>query len=207
MPFSLNKNQAVFLGDSVTEGYYASSTAKRWATLTAQKLGLTEINKGVAGTVVQNTAPVAANNFCDRYRADLINNSAGRIFIMGGINDCAGSNYTAASYKSSLGKIIEGLRLYGFSRNNIYIASPPYVRSTAWAELAAPANGGSDTKYLQIRTSAKEIAERYKLQFVDTYSYMESNGGNSLLSPDGIHPSDSGHQAIADAVVSQIKIV
>lgn len=205
--FLLSKSQAVFLGDSVTEGYYTSSTPKRWASLVAQALGLTEFNKGIAGTCVQKTAPVEANNFRDRYRTDLINNSAGRIFIMGGINDCLRSTYTAALYKTNLDEIIKGLRLYGFSQNNIYLLSPPYVRSTAWAEVAAPLNAGSDTKYAQIRISAREIAERYKLQFVDTYAYMQLNGGNSLLHPDGIHPVDVGHQAIADAVVSQIKLV
>ncbi|HEY9598335.1 MAG TPA: SGNH/GDSL hydrolase family protein [Cyanophyceae cyanobacterium] len=205
--FFLDKSQAIYLGDSVTEGYYATTTANRWATLTAQNIGLAEINKGMAGTVVQNTAPVATNNFRDRYRADLTNNSAGRIFIMGGINDCLGTTYTPELYKNNLDKIVKGLILYGFSQNRIYLLSPSYVRPNVWADFAAPLNGGSDAKYSQIRTSAREIAERYKLQFVDTYTYMQSNGGNSLLYSDGVHPSDSGHQAIADAVVSQIKIV
>lgn len=207
MGFLLDKSQSVYLGDSVTEGYYSTTTAKRWATLTAQSFGLTEVNKGIAGTCVQNTAPVATNNFRDRYRADLTNNSAGRIFIMGGINDCLGTTYTPELYKSNLDEIIKGLILYGFSQNRIYLLSPPYVQPNVWASFAAPLNGGSDIKYQQIRTSAKEIAERYKLQFVDTYAYMQSNGGNSLLYSDGVHPSDAGHQAIADAVLSKIKLV
>mgnify|MGYP006341005841 CR=1 FL=1 len=48
----LENSKIIFLGDSITYGVGASSTANRYSTVLSNSLGMTENNMGISGTVL-----------------------------------------------------------------------------------------------------------------------------------------------------------
>lgn len=196
----------MFIGDSVTEGF-SVTPAQRWSSRVATALGVVESNAGISGTVLQNVAPVQTNNGRDRVAAAIISaNLPGRLFISFGINDTNASfaSFTPENYQSTLVEILKGVMLYGMERTDVVVVGPSYVDPTAWATAPAPYNAGSEVKYTAYRQAAQAAAMACKCKFVDTYSYMQSRGGSSLLLADKFHPNVQGHQAIADAVMAAI---
>jgi lysophospholipase L1-like esterase len=92
---------ALFIGDSFTEGFQASTTAKRWSSLISARMGWTEQNYGVGGsgfTVAGSSGAVpAGRTFLAQAQAA---NAAGVVpnvvVVAGGQNDGATSVSTAA---------------------------------------------------------------------------------------------------------------
>lgn len=201
------KRKAVFLGDSITVGQAASVYEKRWSSLISLSAGndFNEINVGISGTVLQNTTPVLASNGRDRYVADVLNKNPEWVYILYGVNDLRynGASFSDANYQNDLGEIVSGLIAGGINASKIVIGSPSYVDPTKYATFASPYNAGSTPKHQAYRNAALAVAQLHHTRYADVYQAMVDYATPlSLLSVDGLHPNDTGHQLIADTLSS-----
>lgn len=196
---------AIFFGDSITIGQGVANANNRWSLLVANTLGLVEDNQGIGATVLQNSAPAAVNNGRDRYYAAIVLRFPTQVFILYGLNDIRfnGASFTAAAYQAQLGEVAAGIIASGVPAGNITIGSPPYVNPAFYAS-GSPFDAGSVTKHLIYREAARAVAKAYGCKFADVYQTMLVSGGNSLMSADGIHPNDAGHQVIANAMLNAL---
>lgn len=195
-------SSAVFFGDSITVGQGASSTAKRWSSLVANFISLKEINKGISGTVLQNSYPVLVNNGIDRYQNDIFPYKLAKVFILYGLNDLRynGANFFVSAYQIDLNTVVSGLILAGFVPTHITVGSPPYMLPSCYDE-DFPFNAGSIPKHQQYRDATKTVAIANGCKWADIYQAM-LNSTDSLISPDGVHPNDTGHQLIASTILA-----
>lgn len=192
---------AVFFGDSITAGVGASVTANRWSSVLASRLGITENNKGISGSVLQNTAPAQSGNGRDRYLVDVYNQRPWRIFILYGINDIRynSPDWTPAAFQNDLQEVVGGLISGGVNADDIVLGSPPFV--TGYIP-SPPYDGGSISRHLAHVDAVAAVAANSGTRYVDVYRWMMNNGGASLLTNDTVHPNDAGHAAITNAFFS-----
>lgn len=204
----------VVYGDSITAGSVASDAAHRWANIVATTRGLILTNKGYSGTVLQNTIQnevatiggPADHNGRDDYIARRILRCfpASYIVILYGTNDILLNDaaFSAANYQNDLGELVDALVANGTPANQVVIGSPPYITSYVQAH---PFDGGSIVKHQAYVAAAAAAAASRGTRYADVYQYMLDNGGDALISPDGLHPNDAGHAAIATAFLSVIQ--
>lgn len=195
-------------GDSITFGVGASSTANRWSSLLATELGLGEINRGISGSVLQNTTPVLTNNGRDRYISALVFPPyTDWIFILYGLNDLRynGASFSVENYQTDLTEVVQGLIDAGFYNVRIVLGSPPYMDPSKYTSGAAtPYNAGSTSKHEAYRNAVQAVANAKGTHFVDIYDAMLNGGAMSLLDPDGIHPNDAGHLFIKNQFLTVV---
>ena len=75
--------------------------------------------------------------------------------------------------------------------------------STYFIDITTVQAGSAD-RQTAFNTYLQAAAADYGFVYVDVFTYMQNNGGTSLLSSDKIHPTDAGHQVIANAVLATI---
>jgi lysophospholipase L1-like esterase len=210
---------AYFFGDSITHGDYASIPSKRWSSLVCAAKGFNEINHAVSGSFLQNTVPINPNgvspNMHTRAAADVpvYNYATDRLlFIAYGTNDVAYNfpNYTPEKFESDYRDVMDIIIAKGWPGSLIKIHCGYWVDiAYAWGSPQdVPPYGTIQpvnlTRYNSFITAANSVATDYGCQFFSTYNIMQSNGGNSLMAADRIHPIDAGYQVIADYINSLI---
>lgn len=219
----------VFLGDSYVVGQQASVQSKRWTTLTATALGLTELNQGVAGTILQNStfinsAPGVAqvNNGRGRFVATLLGaNQRMRTYIAYGFNDYryvgglgtdgSGTGCTQALYQSNFRQVLNGLIAQGVRPGDIVIVGPYWMTDTGLGSGTAgfimTTNLGSISaaraQAISFVATALALAVEYGTLYVDGYAAMAALGASSV-GTDNIHPTDAGYAAIAAAAETPV---
>lgn len=191
-------------GDSITFGLNSSSNPQRWTSLLAAAWGASELNKGISGTVLQNSnydnSQPRTNNGRDRFIADMTGTNKRALGIIAfGTNDARflayPSTFNVSAYANDMGEMISGLMVNGYAPAEILVL-PPY-----WLpDNANFGSGGTRTTYETYVTAAKNVAREYGVAFVNIYTYMRDNGGSALISNDDLHPNDAGHAVIAQGV-------
>ncbi len=199
------------MGDSIMEGANATVPANRHLNLVASTLGATVLNKGISGTVVQNSndsgGSPRANNMRDRFAVDLggINKREGLDYI-GGFND---ARYTAApatfnvseygvDYRQTLNIALE----LGYLPEKSVLGTPYWISDTGLNSGSGGFTGQTRSGFDAFVAEQTNAALEYNFYWADTYSAMRDNGGASLIDTDNIHPKDNGHVVIANAVMS-----
>jgi lysophospholipase L1-like esterase len=210
-------------------GQQASVQANRWTTLTATALGLTELNQGVAGTLLQhstfiNSAPGVAqvNNGRDRFVAALLGASQRmRTFVAYGLNDyCyvgglgtdgSGTGCTLALYQSNLREVLNGLIAQGMRPGDIVLVGPYWMTDTGLgsgtAGFVMTTNLGSvaaaRAQANAFIATALAVAVEYGTLYVDGAAAMSAIGAGAV-GTDNIHPNDTGYAAIAAAAKAPV---
>jgi lysophospholipase L1-like esterase len=90
--------------------------------------------------------------------------------------------------------LIDELITAGYSPSKIIINNHVYPDPN-------PSNGLGPFDYSYVgpmNAIIATIASNKGIVYGDVYGYMAANGGIALQSSDGIHPSTTGHRAIAD---------
>jgi lysophospholipase L1-like esterase len=195
---------AVAIGDSITQGLNASVQANAWVNLIASDRGVTILNKGISGTVLQNSnytggVPLA-NNGRDRFITDMTgSNKRDFAFIGFGTNDARfllfPATFNVTAFKNDAGEMITGLVENGYALNQICILTPHWI-----PDDANFGSGGNRASYELYVTAAQDIAQEYGIYFCNTYTYMRDHGGAALIDTDKLHPIDAGHRVIATAI-------
>lgn len=186
-----------FIGDSITQGYRATSSAKRWSTLVCGIFGATEKNVAIGGTGF--TTSVESTRFDSQ--ADSLIAAVGAdaalvsiVFISGGVNDLSVDQSLGASVLAAtvdkirtafpLARIIVTIGLSGTMEKGLHPSNKamrerlPYY--TTLCQKAAS-------------LGCEVMAGYYMTSVNPTYS-----------SDDGLHPNDAGYALISEFMASAI---
>lgn len=206
-----NFYNVVGFGDSIVSGTAATVESNRFINIIANTNGWALTNAGIASTVLQNTVQntvstiggAVDNNGRDTYAARVVSYNPDVVIILYGLNDLRLNDvaFSEANFQNDLEEIIDGIVAAGVSAQNIVIGSPPYIPNASYA-LFAPYNGGSAIKHAQYVTASAAVASTKGTKYIDVYQWMVDNGGDALISGDGVHPNDAGHAQIAAAFLS-----
>lgn len=202
-----------FIGDSITDGAPGpSSVSKRYSTLTAGWVGLTEVNHGIGSSTMQKGTPVnpiGGVNMQDRLGDIPTKSSNNRVLVFEfGANDFGynGGDYTPSNYKTAYRATLNNAISKGWETKDIYLLSPPYINTTGFAFYSG-INGGNTPSLSRLTayiSATLEIAQEFNTNYLDLYSCMTNNGGDTLLSSDGVHPNDMGCRVISLFLSDQI---
>jgi lysophospholipase L1-like esterase len=212
-PSAVSGPVLVGFGDSITAGRGASDPSHRWVNIVAAGLGgYTLVNSGANSTVLQNTIQnsiqtvgrAAENNGQDTLVSRVIVYHPSLVLVLYGLNDMRLNDpaFTAATFQASLSDVVSSMISSGISADRIILASPPFISD--YSSYGPPFNAGSVIKHQEYRNIISAVASTKGTRFIDVYQWMADHGGAQLLDPDGVHPNDKGHQAIADAFLNTL---
>lgn len=173
-------------GDSITEGWITSSPAQAWPAVAGRALSLDVCNMGYAGAA---RGEIASAEHLAELDADVIT-------IAHGTNCWTRTPHTAAMVAENLRAFINVVR-QGHPQTPIVIVSP-IVRPDA---EATPNRLGATL--VDLRAAIEDVAaERKDVSLVPGLPLVAPD-----QLPDGIHPADEGHAAIASAVAPVLEKV
>ena len=184
------------LGDSITAG--ANSSTSKYAETLAINLGYKLINKGVSGSTI-------STNYNDIKTVDLTNVDI--VTIMTGTNGFGKNlgtiddvkdyfNNNGATFYGYLGFIADYAR-YSNPLLKVYFVTPP--------QSSYP----TGTMMKSILTAFKEVGEKCSVPVIDIYSesglLYHNEKVRKFYYSDHIHPTQLGHDIIADFIFNKIK--
>jgi lysophospholipase L1-like esterase len=175
-----------FIGDSYTLGAGVSTIDKRWTTLVSHRLGWTEHNFGFGGTGYVTTPPNKPNpnylGVLDRVAAS----HPDIVVISGGQNDMSRFDHGDPAVTQAITDTFRGLRQR--LPNARIIAIGPSV--------PGPITGSVIIFDLNVQIAAHEVAADYVSLIAPPVVLPD------MVIADGVHVNATGHQAIADRIVS-----
>lgn len=175
---------AVFLGDSYTSGWNGAGLGARgWPQLISRERGWRTINLAVAGTGFINAG--WTNQPVGSRVPEAIKQKPDVVFIAAGHND---SRWSSATTAEAADKVID--RLHRALPDALLVIIAPI-----WPSGSPPA------RCLELRDHLRRTAASVGAIFIDPLGEGWFAGSRQhLIGPDGIHPTDAGHRAMADRV-------
>ncbi len=205
------KNKVInFLGDSITEGVGASSEATRYVNVVASKACLARANNyGISGTrLARQRVPYewaqADLDFCGR-AADM-DKDADINIIFGGTNDYGHGDAPIGNPEDRTPETFRGACHYLF---RLLIETYPTATTVICTPLhrlnetdPSTGNGQPLSVYADI---IRTVADYYSLPVLDLWKISgmqpEIPTVQQRYMPDGLHPSDAGHELLADRMI------
>lgn len=189
------------LGDSITAGEKLSSQSQTYASLLAQKIGVTEVcNYGFCGSAVAGIHP---DRFLDRY--GYMNPNADLIVVFGGTNDygfdtALGSigDRTGDTYYGGLNQLMSGLGQM-YPRAEIVFITPLKREK----DFKKNKYGNTLDQYAK---AVIDMASFYDYRVIDVYSPESLNFASQKAEymKDGIHPTAKAHAILANYIYQNI---
>ncbi len=182
-PPKAGEDRVVFMGDSITEGWNLQKSFP----------GKPYINRGISG---QTSSQILL-----RFRQDVIDLKPNVVVILAGTNDLA-ENTGPVTLGQVEGNLMSMAQL---ARNNsigvVLCSVLPSVRFPWHPELRDPA-----PRIAALNKWIRAYAAEKGYVYVDYYSAMKdpSGGLTRKLSPDGVHPSETGYATMAPLAESGI---
>ena len=196
------------MGDSITEAS-AFTTDQRWANKTAARLGATLLNKGISGTVVQNSNDAGgsprAQNMRDRFIADMGGINKREAFFMAGLfNDAryVGSppgtkgDFSLANALTDYRQCMNAAMELGYDFSKSLLVVPYYITDTGLNTGSGGFAGVTRAEFVAHVDGVKTIGLEYNPYVSDAYAHMLANGAGALIGPDDIHPNVNGQADI-----------
>lgn len=174
-----------FLGDSYTEGSGEDSGVEnRWRSIYCRERGCTGLNFGVGGSgYVQ--AGHDGTVFADRIDA-IVSASPQMVIIAGGANDMSSD----PSQRSDAADAVVGRLAAELPEAQIVLFSPFW-----WGQISDNVN--------EFRDSLRSIAENHQVHYLDVTELFVDDP-EALLGEDGVHPTDEGHEHIAEYLLTEL---
>ena len=188
------KQLAVFIGDSYTQGKGASSPATDWVTLvaTAKGWGYDNLGKGGTGYATVSDVNGCGLAVCPNYQdmADAaIASKPQTVIVAGGQNDFTAFLTNPAKEKAAIRATYAKLRA-GLPDAQIVAVGP----STPWAV---------DSTVAEMDQAVQDAAASVNAKYV---SLIEPNViAPDMVSGDKAHVSDAGHKAIAERMLAALR--
>lgn len=201
-----------FLGDSITEGAGASCVEKCFVERVGQILHCQVLNHGIGGTRFAHQSKPSDDprwdlDFC--YRLKDLDRNADLVFVFGGTNDYGHGDAPIGEPQDNSPNTFYGacnyitdnlLKMY--KKEQITFILPLHrineedPRGDGYKEPSLPLEG-----YTNI---LKEVLDKKEIAYVD---FRENFGRaeNNQLFMDGLHPSDEGHNLLAELVADYIR--
>lgn len=195
-----------FLGDSITEGLGASCYENCYFSRFAAKTGAFCRNYGISGTrIARKKIPHANPRFDLDFPSRVVemDEDADIVIVFGGTNDYGHgdaplgvpSDRTVWSFYGALHVLYDSL-LERFPRAKIVILTPMTRTDEENGELRL-------TDFVE---AVRKVAGEYGFPVLDLYKDYPvdlHNGDNRrIYIPDTLHPSDLGHELLADTLIS-----
>lgn len=203
--------QIIFLGDSITEGYAASTVENRYVNLVEKMCHIKCINFGVSGTrIAKQFKPTKQCPRFDEYfllRAKKMPKNADMVFVFGGTNDfghgdapfgnvgdktsltfCGALNNLYRYLKNKYGekKIYVILPLHRSDENEPYPPLTPFmIKNKGIIKLKM---------YVEV---IKNYAQMYNFNVLDFSDALGCFPNSPNFIEDGLHPNDNGHKLLA----------
>lgn len=195
---------AVFMGNSITTGTYASDSAHRWTSLFCAAKGAIEENRGINGKTMQNNSSCPSTSPFDPTLIPTYNSTIhSSLFIALGLNDVGLNNaaFTATAFKTSYtAAIMHAINIKGWPAKKIILVNifQPYswtlYTTLPGCTVLVAADASRAALY---NTKVSEVANENGCMLVDIYSAMTGLTSNYFYT-DGLHPIDLGHALIAN---------
>ncbi len=200
-----------FLGDSITEGCGASSTEKGFVAVLEKMYGLKKANNyGIGGSRIARQIVVTDNiydrDYCMRYTE--MDEETDAVVVFGGTNDYghgeaplgAFSDRTPDTFYGACHYLMQGL-LERWPDKPVCFLTPLH----RLCEDDPRGEGGlkrySSAPLITYRNILMECAAYYGLPVLDLWSVSgmqpKVEAVRERLMPDGLHPSDLGHEILA----------
>ncbi|MDO4281522.1 MAG: GDSL-type esterase/lipase family protein [Peptococcaceae bacterium] len=181
------------VGDSITEGYGATGYPGYLQSLVGADVQVE--NFGVSGSEAMTTGRfpyTTTSDYSDSLAAD-----AGVVVLMLGSNDAIDSAFNARDFRSAYDALVQRyLALDHPPKLLLCIPIAPYG-------LAAE-DYGFDTAIIgEIRESITAVASDHGLPVLDLYTPTDGQG--SWYQSDGVHPNDTGAEAIAGIIYQKLQ--
>ena len=202
-----------FLGDSITEGAMASSQERCYVERVGQILGCKVINHGVSGTrfarqIKPSECPRFDLDFC--YRIKDLNPKADLVFVFGGTNDYGhgdapigkSGDSTPETFYGAINYLCKHL-LEMYKKDQIIFILPLHRRN----ENNPYGEGKKEKPSLSLDGYTRiiiEVLNEYQIKYLDFRDDFGEPDYNSLYA-DGLHPTDLGHELLANLIVDFIK--
>lgn len=181
-PLTPGQKRAVFMGDSITEGW---SFQEFFA-------GKPYVNRGISG----QTTP----QMLIRFRPDVIALKPSLVLIMAGINDIAG-NTGPSTLEMIAGNIFSMAELAKANHIKVILCSVLPAFDFPWATGLQPAE-----KVVSLNKMIQKYADANGILYLDYYSAMvnEQKGLKAIYSEDGVHPNKAGYEVMNPLVEKAI---
>lgn len=209
----MSVEKAVFFGCCVTYGLKSTSSDKSWPFLVSSYFGFECDNQGIGATVIQSTQQnqVAVirdsvkDNAVDSFYTRVRLRAPSYLFIQYGLNDLRlnDPNFTLKTFMQSVVNLLR-MSIATLPKEHIVMASPQYIPESTYA-LYPPWNAGSLEKHLVYTEAMAFLAKEYQVSFVDSYNEMHKYPDSEIISDDGFHPNDRGHEVIAESFIRAFK--
>ncbi len=197
-----------FLGDSITEGAGTTEPERCFHQLIEEKYNLSVANNyGVSGTrIARQTEPTRENTKFDltfELRSEVMDREVDAVVVFGGTNDFGhgdahfgdvdSDSENIYTFCGALNSLISKLKTDFPSAKIVFMT--PLHRMTE-NELSLP-----DNKKLSDYVDAiREICVKRGVDVIDLFAINPIDINDKLLLPDGLHPSDAGHEIMAEVI-------
>lgn len=206
-----------FLGDSITYGYDLPDKSKRYSTLLAQRLGLTEENYGITGTLMTKSGLNAFDKKDFVSRMPLIGH-ADIAVIFGGTNDYFWSDKpihgkqddsyfehaidTICTYVKSVRSERITLFVTPYPHNGIgnYFGGETWKDSSRHDTSAVNFNGHTLSEYAMV---IEEACQSYGLPCLNLHKAFDFDWKQHTT--DGCHPNEAGHRLLMRAIEGRLE--
>lgn len=174
----------LYIGDSYSAGAGASDSSLRWTTVSSNELGIVEVNRALGGTgyVATSNEQGCGLEYCGTYAEVIAENADALtpdvVVISGGRNDGAPGD----GYAEAVSATIQ--QAHAQWPDAVIIVTSPLWDATE------PPEWLDDS-----RAIVQEVATANGATYLDLGEPL--GGQPDLVGPDGIHPNDAGHAAIA----------
>ena len=202
-------NIILCIGDSIMYGYGASNNSKRFSTILANELGLTEVNHSSPGAGFVHISTIDNKTLMDCVNEAIADDSFDHskvkyLILEGGINDNNAGNITNAAnaVMSKLRGEFASARRY-FMNTLTAGGETTKVQSYTDAGPSGPFVGSMGVVGMyNIISTAQSTAYINMFTPLDCWNWLAFTNG---FSNDGVHPTDAGHRRIADMMYGILK--
>lgn len=215
----LNGLKIVFLGDSITEGACASQKENQYVELIASKTGAVCKNFGIGGTRIarqnkKSECEIFDQDFCSRYHE--MDSDADIVVVFGGTNDYGHgdaiignpTDTTPNTFHGAVNYLMNALKCKYPASKIVFITPMHRIGDTIpQGEVFKAEIAPVLSDYVEI---IKESALKNNILLLDFYNDLGINpnnpADNEQYFADGLHPNDSGHELIAEKIISFLEM-
>lgn len=201
---------AVFVGDSITQGYGASNNDHRFSTLVAKRLGLTEKNYSRHGAGWTQRSPQADGLTGPQLVRNAVSddsynhNDVALVVVQFGIND-NNMNHFDGIISSNLIALQNSFPKARYLLLNTLTGG--YTNSTQYNKPSTGGDGNGENMSVfgmgNVISETNMQAAATKFSVLQAWSWFSMAGGaRSIYTTDNLHPNDTGHSKVANYIAS-----